>query len=210
VRGSPFALIGLGFAVFHPEAHAHGAPASAWPAGLCAEASSRSGGQPVCECPLLVAMIGVPRGQSSLAWASVVGAGGDGAEMTGTGARGRYAQMPPRADGLAPRPSGHAAASRESDRTSRRRAGSRCRALIRAAATSKIKAIRSVSRPTTLLPDRADRGVGSVSPIMPVPVPSWGRAGVMRRRHESANRFGRHRVIWIFDPARCVSRCSLP
>ena len=84
------ALIGLGSAVFHPEATRMARHAAAGQQGLAQGIFQIGGHAGYAMGPLLAAMIVVPRGQSSLAWASVVALI---AMVLMTWTAGRYAEM---------------------------------------------------------------------------------------------------------------------
>jgi FSR family fosmidomycin resistance protein-like MFS transporter len=84
------AMIGLGSAVFHPEATRMARHAAAGQQGFAQGIFQIGGHAGYAIGPLLAAMIVVPRGQSSLAWASVVALAAM-VLMTWTGAR--YAEM---------------------------------------------------------------------------------------------------------------------
>src|SRR5262245_28875059 len=66
------AMVGLGSAVFHPEATRMARHAAAGQQGLAQGIFQIGGHAGYAMGPLLAAMIVVPRGQTSLAWASVV------------------------------------------------------------------------------------------------------------------------------------------
>jgi len=84
------AMIGLGSAVFHPEATRMARHAAAGQQGFAQGIFQIGGHAGYAMGPLLAAMIVVPRGQSSLAWASVVALV---AMVLMTWTAGRYAQM---------------------------------------------------------------------------------------------------------------------
>ncbi len=84
------ALVGLGSAVFHPEATRMARHAAAGQQGFAQGIFQIGGHAGYATGPLLAAMIVVPRGQTSLAWVSVVALAAM-ALMTWTGAR--YADM---------------------------------------------------------------------------------------------------------------------
>src|SRR5690349_19091846 len=84
------AMVGLGSAVFHPEATRMARHAAAGQQGFAQGIFQIGGHAGYAMGPLLAAMLVVPRGQSSLAWASVVALAAM-ALMAWTGAR--YADM---------------------------------------------------------------------------------------------------------------------
>jgi len=84
------ALIGLGSAVFHPEATRMARHAAAGQQGFAQGIFQIGGHAGYAMGPLLAAMIVVPRGQSSLAWTSVVALV---AMVLMTWTAGRYAEM---------------------------------------------------------------------------------------------------------------------
>jgi MFS transporter, FSR family, fosmidomycin resistance protein len=84
------AMIGLGSAVFHPEATRMARHAAAGQQGFAQGIFQIGGHAGYAMGPLLAAMLVVPRGQSSLAWASVVALV---AMVLMTWTAGRYAQM---------------------------------------------------------------------------------------------------------------------
>jgi MFS transporter, FSR family, fosmidomycin resistance protein len=84
------ALVGLGSAVFHPEATRMARHAAAGQQGFAQGIFQIGGHTGYAIGPLLAAMIVVPRGQTSIAWVSVVALAAM-VLMTWTGAR--YAQM---------------------------------------------------------------------------------------------------------------------
>lgn len=84
------ALIGLGSAVFHPEATRMARHAAAGQQGFAQGIFQIGGHAGYAMGPLLAALIVVPRGQSSLAWASVVALV---AMVLMTWTAGRYAEM---------------------------------------------------------------------------------------------------------------------
>jgi FSR family fosmidomycin resistance protein-like MFS transporter len=84
------AMVGLGSAVFHPEATRMARHAAAGQQGFAQGIFQIGGHVGYAAGPLLAAMIVVPRGQASIAWVSVVALGAM-VLMAWTGAR--YAQM---------------------------------------------------------------------------------------------------------------------
>ena len=84
------AMIGLGSAVFHPEATRMARHAAAGQQGFAQGIFQIGGHAGYAMGPLLAALIVVPRGQSSLAWASVVALV---AMVLMTWTAGRYAEM---------------------------------------------------------------------------------------------------------------------
>ena len=72
------AMVGLGSAVFHPEATRMARHAAAGQQGFAQGIFQIGGHAGYAAGPLLAAMIVVPRGQASLAWMSRRGARGDG------------------------------------------------------------------------------------------------------------------------------------
>jgi FSR family fosmidomycin resistance protein-like MFS transporter len=103
------ALVGLGSAVFHPEATRMARHAAAGQQGFAQGIFQIGGHVGYAAGPLLAAMIVVPRGQTSIAWVSVVALGAM-VLMAWTGAR--YAQM--RTEQAAAAASRPAAAPRQS------------------------------------------------------------------------------------------------
>ena len=102
------ALVGLGSAVFHPEATRMARHAAAGHQGFAQGIFQIGGHVGYAVGPLLAAMVVVPRGQASLAWMSVVAVSGDGADGVDGGALCRDAQRADRRDEDARRRQGRA------------------------------------------------------------------------------------------------------
>jgi FSR family fosmidomycin resistance protein-like MFS transporter len=184
------AMIGLGSAVFHPEATRMARHAAAGQQGFAQGIFQIGGHAGYAMGPLLAAMIVVPRGQSSLAWASVVALV---AMVLMTWTAGRYAQMR-RAQMAAAKDHATSAAAADPNATSRRVLFAMSILIVLLLSKNGYTAA-FTSYYTFFLIERFGVSV-QLSQIMLFLYLVVGALGVIVGGM-IGDRFGRHRVIWI-------------
>ena len=183
------AMIGLGSAVFHPEATRMARHAAAGQQGFAQGIFQIGGHAGYAMGPLLAALIVVPRGQSSLAWASVVALV---AMVLMTWTAGRYAEMR-RAQMAAAKE--HAASAADEPIATSRRVIFAMAILIVLLLSKNGYTAAFTSYYTFFLIERFGVSV-QLSQIMLFLYLVVGALGVIIGGM-IGDRFGRHRVIWI-------------